>query len=69
MSYTSDDLAAVRKAKVDLVSGKRVGQVTVRGRTIRYQESSLSEMQALETEILSAINRRPRRITVQTSKL
>ncbi len=60
MSYTRDDLTAVRQAKKDLVFGKRVGQVTVMGQTIRYDSVTLEEMTQLESQIIKALT--PKRI-------
>lgn len=58
--YTKDDLTAVRKAKLDLVTGKRIGQVTIMGQVIRYQETSLENMTTLESQIIKSLKRKNR---------
>ena len=60
MSYTKDDLTAVRKAKVDLALGKRIGSVKVMGQDISYESCSLASMTTLENQIIKSL--RPKRI-------
>ena len=69
MSYTIDDLTAVRQAKKDLVTGNRIGQVTIMGQVIRYESVTLAEMTSLESQIIKALKpKRIKQVTPITSK-
>lgn len=57
MSYTEADLLAVRKAKVDLSTGNRIGQVTIMGQVIRYESTTIESMTTLETSIIKVLNK------------
>lgn len=54
--YTVEDLQSVTRAIVDLATGKRVVQVTTRGRTVTYSETDLNKLRALKTEIMTELN-------------
>lgn len=56
MSYTQADLLAVRQAKVALTAGSLIGQVTVMGQVIKYQETTFSAMTEMENQIIKALN-------------
>lgn len=60
MSYTLDDLAVVRKAKLDLAAGKRLKSVIVMGQDISYESCSLAAMTLLESQIIKVL--KPKRI-------
>ena len=67
--YTETDLNNVRQAKMDLALGNRIGQVTVRGRTFRYSEVTLAELEKLEATIASSMSKkRTRHQTLSYSK-
>lgn len=52
MSYTSDDLAEVRKAIIDLGTGQQVVSVRqANGKTLTYRAPDLGELQAVEARI------------------
>ena len=61
MSYTKEDLLAVRKAKVALISGARIGQVTIMGQVIRYEATTYDAMTKLESQIVKALTPNRRR--------
>ena len=61
MSYTRDDLAAVRQAKVALTTGTLIGQVTIMGQVIKYQETTLAAMTTMESQIIRSLRRNRRR--------
>ena len=67
--YTKEDLLAVRKAKIALASGTRIGQVTVMGQVIRYESVTLKDLSTLESEIVKAIKpKRIRHVSLQYDK-
>ncbi|SDL77939.1 gpW protein [Modicisalibacter muralis] len=73
MAYTTDDLAQIRKAILDLASGLRVARVTKDGRTIEYSGSAdLDKLREVERQIISYLDtgkaRRTRTRYVTTSK-
>ncbi len=61
MSYTQADLTAVRKAKVALATGTLIGQVTIMGQVVKYQETTLKAMTTLESQIVKALTPKRRR--------
>jgi hypothetical protein len=65
MSYTQDDLDAVKNAIVDLATGKRVVSITVDGRTTQWQQVDIDKLKALRDEITEELGQsspRPLRI-------
>lgn len=58
--YTKEDLTAVRKAKIDLAQGTRIGQVTIMGQVIRYESTTMADLTKLENQIIKSL--RPKRI-------
>lgn len=61
MLYTLDDLTAVRKAKVALIAGTRVGQVTIMGQVIRYEATTFDAMTKLESQIIKELKPKRRK--------
>jgi hypothetical protein len=61
MLYTQDDLSAVRKAKMALIAGTRVGQVTIMGQVIRYEATTYEAMTKLENQIIKSLTPRRRK--------
>ena len=52
MAFTSDDLAAVQSAIVELATGKRVVKILFsNGETVEYGTASLVELKLLRSEI------------------
>jgi hypothetical protein len=51
MAYTSADLAAVQKAKVDRATGKQVLSVTLPSKGIQYANPSDEFLNQLESQI------------------
>lgn len=71
MSYSAEDLEAVKKAIMALATGDRVVQVTVDGRTTQWQQASLPELKALRNEIAEEIGEaspRPIRVAPRRSR-
>ncbi|MDL4861439.1 gpW family head-tail joining protein [Halomonas elongata] len=72
MAYTEDDLAEVRRAILDLTTGKRVARITYNGRTVEYSGSGdLTKLREVERQIvayLASNKRRTRTRSVRTSK-
>jgi len=70
--YTEADLAQIRRAILDLASGKRVAKVTRGDRTIEYSGSGdLTKLRELERQIVRALakgKRRTRTRYTMTSK-
>jgi hypothetical protein len=56
-----DDLSNVQLAKKNLISGKTVGQVTYRGRTVSYAEVSLPQLTDEENRLTRLITRSSRK--------
>jgi len=66
MAYTTEQLAEVRQAIVDLGLGKRVVSITYQGRTVQYAATDLTKLRALERTIAADLasqsaTRRPSR--------
>lgn len=58
MSYTTDDLTAIRQAIVDLGKGKRVVQVkSANGKTLTYQAADLPSLERIEASIKTELAR------------
>lgn len=73
MAYTTSELAQVRRAIIDLSTGKQVTRITKDGRTLEYATADLEKLRALEREIASSLlpdkqRRRTRTRYVVTSK-
>jgi len=72
MAYTTDDLAKVRQAILDLASGNRATMVTKDGRTVQYARADIDKLRALERTIAADLQpttgRRSRTRYTVTSK-
>lgn len=71
MAYTTEQLAQVRQAIIELSTGARVVSVTHNGRTVQYAASRLADLRTLERAMqdsLAADGRRRRTRRVITSK-
>tara|TARA_B100000929_G_scaffold225524_1_gene181845 strand:- start:2386 stop:2613 length:228 start_codon:yes stop_codon:yes gene_type:complete len=73
MANTSEQLAEVRQALVDLATGKRVVSITQNGRTVQFDRAGLPELEALEYRLKSELRaqtgkRRSRTRLVMTNK-
>ncbi len=51
MAYTTEQLAEVRQAIVDLAAGKRVTMIMKDGRSVQYAQSDINKLRSLEREI------------------
>ena len=56
MAFTSTDLTAIEQAMVAIASGERVVEVTIAGKTIRYQAADLNKLQQLRNLIQADVN-------------
>jgi len=56
MAFTSTDLTAIEQAMVAIASGERVVEVTIAGKTIKYQAADLNKLQKLRNMIQADIN-------------
>ena len=56
MAFTSTDLTAIEQAMVAIASGERVVEVTIAGKTIRYQAADLNKLQQLRNMIQADVN-------------
>ena len=56
MAFTSTDLTAVEQAMVAIASGERVVEVTIAGKTIKYQAADLNKLQQLRNMIQADVN-------------
>lgn len=56
--YTASNLKKVKKAIIDLVSGKRIVSVSLNDRTIRYGQAELPHLRELLADIESHISRK-----------
>jgi len=56
MAFTSTDLTAIEQAMVAIASGERVVEVTIAGKTIKYQAADLNKLQQLRNMIQADIN-------------
>ncbi|UYV20924.1 gpW family protein (plasmid) [Halomonas qaidamensis] len=73
MAFTTEQLAEVRQAIIDLSTGKRVVSITQNGRTVQFDRTGLPELEALEYRIKTDIQaqtgkRRTRTRLVMTNK-
>ena len=73
MANTSEQLAEVRQAIVDLATGKRVVSINQNGRQVQFAQADLPALQSLENQIaerLQALSKRRRSRTrlVMTNK-
>ena len=68
MSYTTDDLSAIREAKRKLAVGDRVGEFRHNGILMRYTEVTMADLQRYEAEILREMNPRRNRIIITSDK-
>lgn len=72
MAYTTDDLAQVKQAILDLATGNRATMVTKDGRTVQYARADIDKLRALERTIAAdlqpAASRRSRTRYTVTSK-
>lgn len=75
MAYTSDDLRDVRRAIVDLSTGKQITRITKDGRSVEYASADLEKLRQLERHIADVVasanpgrHRRTRTRYVTTSK-
>jgi len=56
MAFTSTDLTAIEQAMVAIASGERVVEVTIAGKTIKYQAADLNKLQKLRNMIQADVN-------------
>jgi hypothetical protein len=56
MAFTSTDLTAIEQAMVAIASGERVVEVTIAGKTIKYQAADLNKLQQLRNMIQADVN-------------
>lgn len=73
MAYTTDELAQVRRAIIDLSTGQQVTRITKDGRTVEFAAADLDKLRSLEREIIASLmptkdRRRTRTRYVVTSK-
>ena len=70
MAYTTDQLAAVRQAIIDLSTGQRVVSITHNGRTVQYAQTDINKLRELERTIAGSLKtgRRSRTRFAVTSK-
>ncbi len=75
MSYTSEDLELIRRAKLALAQGQQVVEVRMAsGKSVSYKATQLSELRQVEADIVAALaranqsRRRSRTQKVMTSK-
>jgi hypothetical protein len=52
MAYTSQNLADVEAAIINLAAGRRVVSVTIEGKSIAYGQAQLPELKQLKAEIV-----------------
>ena len=55
--YTASDLKKVKKAILDLVSGKRIVSVSLNDRTIRYGQAELPHLRELLADVENSISK------------
>ena len=55
--YTATDLKKVKKAILDLVSGKRIVSVSLNDRTIRYGQAELPHLRELLADVENNISK------------
>ncbi len=72
MAYTTDDLAKIRQAILDLAAGNRATMVTKDGRTVQYARADIDKLRALERtisgELKASTGRRTRTRYAVTNK-
>lgn len=73
MAYTTEQLAEVRQAIIDLSTGKRVVSISQNGRKVDFDRTGLPELETLESRIAGQLaaqagRRRSRTRLVMTSK-
>jgi len=56
MAFTAANLTAVETAIMAIASGERVVEVTIAGKTIRYQATDLDKLQKLRNIITADVN-------------
>ncbi|QQX80851.1 hypothetical protein JK628_02965 [Shewanella sp. KX20019] len=49
--YSKTDLAAVQKARLDLITGKKAVEVSIAGRRVRFADVNMNDLKSLEKEI------------------
>lgn len=55
MAYTTEQLAEVRQAIVDLAAGKRVTMITKDGRTVQYAPADINKLRDLERTMAASL--------------
>lgn len=73
MAYTTEQLAEVRQAIIDLSTGKRVVSISQNGRKVDFDRTNLPELETLESRIAHGLaaqsgRRRSRTRLVMTNK-
>lgn len=69
--YIENDLKKVRKAILDLVSGKRIVSVSLNDRTIRYGQTELPHLRELLADVENSLSKQQentRYVLIQSSK-
>ena len=56
--YTESDLRKVKKAILDLVSGKRVVSVAINDRTIRYGQAELPHLREVLADVQNHLSKK-----------
>lgn len=67
-TYTESDLTAIQEAKRKMALGDRVGEFTHGTTRIRYADVSMSDLDRMESQILTSLRRRPRQLVVFSDK-
>lgn len=67
-TYTESDLLAIAEAKRKMALGDRVGEFTHGTTKIRYADVTMSDLDRMETQIKTALRRRPRQVIVFSDK-
>lgn len=67
-TYTESDLLAIQEAKRKMALGDRVGEFTHGTTKIRYADVTMSDLDRMETQIKTALRRRPRQVIVFSDK-
>lgn len=68
MSYTTDDLAAIRLAKLKLATGDRVGEFSHGGTKIRYAEVTMADLDLMEAKVTASLTPRRRQVRILGDK-
>jgi len=73
MPYTTDELAKVQQALIDLASGKRIVSVMANGKNIQYGPAQIKDLETLRNAMQLEINqvsatKQQRFVLTQSSK-